>query len=380
MPPPIKCDPGTPSSRLPSSAAEPSSNLPSSHPIQQLEQVIMKAEDADPPGRARDLLRPIQETIKVREQHYEDCLKEKDAQVLALKLELSNAKLSAKEMDENLLAVRGELRGAKRDICILKSQAQEYEKKILELETEKLGWAEGNVGKFEQLEAARADLQSEVASLSNTVIEQKKELFDLRVKGIAQSGEIHFLKKDIEALRNDLELKREAADWLVHNGPSLQQDFHRMRDEITELKTKGAEMASLMTSSARKWKSAVAHRGNVGMERDDSGAVEQESSLIVAKSNRVVVKRRKEADLDEVILVHSLGHEKRRHVASSSLRKDTRHHDAELWVEDADPYVGIDDVDQVGFPEHRKKRMSLLQLHLANDPSLARHIPAHYLP
>ncbi|KAH7400417.1 hypothetical protein BKA64DRAFT_778843 [Cadophora sp. MPI-SDFR-AT-0126] len=284
---PIKSDPEKQYSPLcPPIPSEQSFNKPSSHPIQQLEQVIIKAEDADPPGRARSLLRPIQETIKVQEQHYEDCLKEKDAQVLALKLELSKAKLSTEEMDENLLVLRGELQDAEREIRSVKSQAREDKAKTLQLESEKLCWAEGNHRRVEELEAARADLQLEIAFLGNTTKEKKKELFDLRVTDITQRGEIHFLKKDIETLRKNIQLKTATTDWLVHNGPSLQQDFHKMRDKIAELKSKGAKMAKLMAKSAREWESDVAGLGNSGMDADITVLLEEKGSSNAGKPNQ----------------------------------------------------------------------------------------------
>ncbi|KAK0108643.1 hypothetical protein ONS95_003436 [Cadophora gregata] len=205
----------------------------------------------------RVLLRPIQGTIRVREQHYKNCLKEKDTQILALKLELSKAKLSAKATDEYLLEVRGELQDAKRDMRRLRSEVEQDEKKILELETKNLGSAKGNGRKIQEYNDSMVVLQHELATLGDTVDEQTAKLFDLHMEDIAQRGEIHLLKKDIEALQKTLEVNRAAADWLVQNGPSLQEDFRRMADEIGELKYKGADMARLMTKSARKWERRI---------------------------------------------------------------------------------------------------------------------------
>ncbi|KAH6704075.1 hypothetical protein BKA61DRAFT_680320 [Leptodontidium sp. MPI-SDFR-AT-0119] len=258
--------------RRPSTTSSQSANMSTSHPIQQLDEVIKQADKADPPGRAKDLLKPIQENIKVRERHHEDCLKEKDAQVLALKLELSKAKLVAKDQDENLTAMKGELRGAKRDIRRLKDEARNYGDKLRGLEAERAAWMKGNDIKIieledaaKELEATRADLQNAVAFLNNTIKEQKSELFDLKAKDIAQRGEIHFLKKDVEQLQVKVELNRAATDWLAHNGPSLKDDFFSLRNEAAELKAKGAEIARLMIKGAREWEEAVGGKSQVGM-------------------------------------------------------------------------------------------------------------------
>lgn len=355
----INAEPAGQTSHLSSTTSNTISAMPSSHPIQQLEHVIMKAEAADPPGRARDLLRPIQGTIKVREQHYEDCLKEKDAQVLALKLELFKVKMSAKEMDEKFLAVRGELRDTKGDFRSLKSQAREGEKRIGELEAEKLAWLEDSCDKVKELEAARADLQLEVDSLRDTVNRQSSEMFDLRVKGIAQRGEIHFLMKNIVALQEDLELKRAAADWLAQNGPSLQDDFHRMQDEITELKEKGAEMAKMMARGAREWHIDRVSHGVA--EPEVIGASEGEALTNTGRSNRGDSVKLRNVELGNEMRVRSWASKEHRRATNSPQAKRSRSGQVKRGFEVSDPYVGMDIGEEVKIVQYRRKRMSLFQ-------------------
>ena len=358
---PIKSEPASQTSYLWSPASIAPSAMPGSHPIQQLEQVIMEAEAADPPGRARDLLRPIQETIKVREQHYEDCLKEKDAQVLALKLELSKAKLGAKELDEYFQAVRSELRDTKREIRSLKSQAREDENRMRELEAEKLACVEENDENCKKMEATRADLQGEVDTLRGTITGQDEDIFDLRVEGIAQRGEIHFLKKDIEALQKDLELKRAAADWLAQHGPSLQEDFHRMKDEITELKAKGAEMARLMAKGAREWDSDVVRPDDGVLEPETSGALAGYPSSNTRSPQLREPKRHGEMGSEGEPMVGFWASKEHRRAMNSPQAKRSRNGQVKQGHEVADPYVGMDVGKELETVQYRRKRMSLFQ-------------------
>ncbi|KAH7364847.1 hypothetical protein BKA65DRAFT_473152 [Rhexocercosporidium sp. MPI-PUGE-AT-0058] len=262
-----------------------SSTMSTAHPIQQLNEVIKKADKAEPPGRAKDLLKPIQDNIKVREQHHADCLKEKDSQVLALKLELAIANLNAKEYNEDIIAIKGELRGAKRDVRRLENQTRSHREMLLGLETEKTAWMKENCGKIaeledvaKKLEAARADLQIMVTTLNTTIQEQKIDLFDLKAKGIAQRGEIHFLKKDIERLKDKVELNRTATEWLAQNGPSLKDDFFSLRNEVAGLKAKGSEMARLMIKGAREWEKTHDGVGQVVINSETRDSKEDSTS------------------------------------------------------------------------------------------------------
>lgn len=358
---PIKSEPASQTSYLRSPTSIAPSAMPGSHPIQQLEQVIMEAEAADPSGRARDLLRPIQETIKVREQHYEDCLKEKDAQVLALKLELSKAKLGAKELDEYFQAVRSELRDTKGEIRSLRSQVREDEKRIRQLEAEKLACVEENNENCKKMEATRADLEAEVDTLRGTITGQDEELFDLRVEDITQRGEIHFLKKDIEALQRDLESNRAAADWLAHNGPSLQENFHKMKDEITELKAKGAEMARLMAKGAREWESDVVRPDSGVLGPGASGALAGYPSSNARNPQLREPKRYGEMGAEGEPMVGLWASKEHRRAMNSPQAKRSRNGQVKQGYEFADPYVGMDVGKELEIVQHRRKRMSLLQ-------------------
>ncbi|KAG4443397.1 hypothetical protein IFR05_001076 [Cadophora sp. M221] len=278
--------------------------MPTSHPIQQLDEVIKQADKADPPGKAKNLLKPIQDNIKVREKHHKDCLKEKDAQVLALKLELSKAKLTAKERDENLRATKEELKGAKRDNRRLEVEVQNNGDKLLGLEIENTALMKVNEARIVELvdtakefEATRADLRSTVASLSNKIDEQKSELFDLKAKDIAQRGEIHFLKKDIEQLQDKVELNQAASDWLAQHGPSLKDDFFSLRNEVANLKAKGAEMARLMINGAKEWEKAVGGMDYVGMNPEHPDAKGYSPST--GESMRGLLSKRRRGSLVE---------------------------------------------------------------------------------
>ncbi|KAL2060342.1 hypothetical protein VTL71DRAFT_9737 [Oculimacula yallundae] len=241
------------------------------HPIVQLDEVIKQAEMAEVPYKLQKILEPIQESIMVREQHYKDALKEKDMQILGLKLELSQAKATAREQEKEARSIREDLRVTKGDNRRLRREAQVDRETMQRLEMEKVAWLRGNGGGIEELErdiakleGVRSDLHTTAESLRGVLKGQEDELLDYKVKDFAQRGEIHLLKKDVERLKNRVELNRAAADWLAENGPSLKADFFSLRDEVANLRAKGQDVARMMARSAKDWKNTVAGTNGKG--------------------------------------------------------------------------------------------------------------------
>ncbi|CZT06106.1 uncharacterized protein RAG0_11934 [Rhynchosporium agropyri] len=241
-------------------------SMATSHSMQQLDEIIKLAETTDPPDKIHTLLQPVQDNVIIREQHFEEKLKDQIAQILMLKLELSQANSKVEEHYETLAAVREELRGMKTDNRRFRREAMDDQQMIQVLQEEKMNWREGGGGRIAELERGAKEWKVARTDLQQTVELQKEMLFGLRVSNIAQRGEIHFLKQDIEHLKDKVEMNRAATDWLAENGPSLKADFFSLRSEVTRLRERGHQIAQIMVRGARRWERAMENTNSVQKE------------------------------------------------------------------------------------------------------------------